>query len=499
MELILAMRGISMSFPGVRALNKVDFEVAGGEIHGLIGENGAGKSTLIKILGGAYLPDDGRIELDGHPAHIHSPRDALHRGISIIYQEFNLVPALSVAENIFLGKELVRPGLRSLNRRAMLERSQATIERLGMKGFDCRRLVRSLSVAQQQMVEIGKALFNDARILVMDEPTSVLSQKESETLFALMRGLKAQGIAIIFISHRLDEVIALCDRITVLRDGDRVATLDNGRHEVTKDELVHHMVGRVLQDYYPQRQHASTCEKLLEVRGLGAAGLFREVSFALHGGEILGFYGLVGSGRTEIMKALFGTLEYEEGEILVAGRPSEVRSVRQARDAGLALVPEDRKREGLVVAMSLADNIALPNLDKLHSAGTIHFRRRKGLVAGYIEELSIRPPLPNRQMRDFSGGNQQKAVIAKWLAAKPKIMIFDEPTRGIDVGAKAEIYHLIERLAQTGVGIIFVSSELMEIIGMCDRVIVIHEGRVTGEFDRSVATQERLMQAAAGF
>jgi len=496
---VLSMRGITKTFPGVRALNSVDFDLAQGEIHGLIGENGAGKSTLIKVLGGAYLPDRGQIELEGRPAHIHSPRDALNKGISIIYQEFNLVPALSVAENIFLGKELVRPGLRSLNRRAMQGRSQATIERLGLKGFDCRRLVRSLSVAQQQMVEIGKALFNEARILVMDEPTSVLSQKESETLFALMHGLKEQGISIIFISHRLDEVIALCDRITVLRDGELVTTLDNARHQVTKDELVRQMVGRVLQDYYPQRQHAPTGEKLLEVRGQGARGLFREVSFTLHGGEILGFYGLVGSGRTEIMKAIFGSLEYETGQILLAGQPAEVRSVRQARDAGLALVPEDRKREGLVVAMSLADNIALPNLDKINSAGTILFRKRKGLVAGYIEELSIRPPLPNRQMRDFSGGNQQKAVIAKWLAAKPKVIIFDEPTRGIDVGAKAEIYHLIERLAQTGVGIIFVSSELMEIIGMCDRVIVVHEGRITGEFDRSVATQERLMQAAAGF
>ncbi|OHD71755.1 MAG: hypothetical protein A2V99_17505 [Spirochaetes bacterium RBG_16_67_19] len=494
---LLAMRGISKAFPGVRALHSVDFDLARGEIHGLIGENGAGKSTLIKILGGAYLPDGGSIELDGQAARIHSPRDALHKGISIIYQEFNLVPALSVAQNIFLGRELVSRG--GLNQRAMLKRAQQTMERLGLSGFDCRRRVRSLSVAQQQMVEIAKAMFNEARILVMDEPTSVLSQKESETLFGLMRGLRDQGLSIIFISHRLDEVIELCSRITVLRDGELVSTLENSGGRLTKDELVRQMVGRVLQDYYPQAAHRVGERTLLEVRGLSAGGLFREVSFELHDGEILGFYGLVGSGRTEIMKALFGSLEYDGGEILVAGRPNRARNVRQARDAGLALVPEDRKREGLVVAMSLADNIALPNLDKINSLGTILFRRRRGLVAGYIEELSIRPPLPNRQMRDFSGGNQQKAVIAKWLAAKPKIMIFDEPTRGIDVGAKAEIYHLIERLAQTGVGIIFVSSELMEIIGMCDRVIVVHEGRITGRFDRSDATQERLMQAAAGF
>ena len=467
---ILRMRGITKSFPGVTALNNVDFELARGEIHGLVGENGAGKSTLIKILGGAYLPDHGEIEIDGRSAHIHNPRDALDAGISIIYQEFNLVSTLSVAENIFLGKELVRRGVRDLNTRAMVEKSNRTMERLGLLGFNSATRVRHLSVAQQQMVEIGKALFNQASILVMDEPTSVLSQKESETLFTLMKGLKDEGISVIFISHRLDEVIEHCDRITVLRDGELVISLDNNGQSVTKDELVRLMVGRVLQDYFPERTHVRGDDKLLEVRALSAAGQFRDISFELY-----------------------------DGEILIDGKKVRARTVKQARDFGLALVPEDRKREGLVVKMTMADNICLPNLDKMNSAGTINKKKRKALVSRYLGELSIRPPLPNRQMLDFSGGNQQKAVIAKWLAAKPRIMIFDEPTRGIDVGAKAEIYHLVERLAQEGVGIIFVSSELMEILGMCDRVIVIHEGRVTGHFERSEATQEKLMQAAAGF
>ena len=498
-SMLLRMRGITKTFPGVLALHEVGFELRKGEVHALVGENGAGKSTLIKILGGAYLPDQGTIEIDGRPAHIHTPRDALKHRVSIIYQEFNLVPTLSVAENIFLGKELARGVTRSLDRRAMVRQATETLGRLGLKDLDCGRLVRTLSVARQQMVEIGKALFNNASILVMDEPTSVLSQKESEALFALIRGLREKGISIIFISHRLDEVIELSDRITVLRDGEQVCTLDNGRRQVTKDELVRHMVGRELTNYYPERRNARTGEKLLSVRGLSAGKLFREVTFDLYRGEILGFYGLVGSGRTEIMKAIFSSLEYDSGGIELGGRPLRIRSVKQARSLGLALVPEDRKREGLVLQMSLGDNICLPNLDRLHAAGTILMKKRRELVGSYVDSMSIRPALPNRLARDFSGGNQQKAVIAKWLASKPKIIIFDEPTRGIDVGAKSEIYHLIARLAESGVGIIFVSSELLEVIGMCDRVIVVHEGRITGRFDQAEATQEKLMQAAAGF
>ena len=498
-DTVLRMQDITKAFPGVVALRAVTFDLRRGEVHGLVGENGAGKSTLMKILGGAYLPDSGTIEVAGRMVRIHSPKDSLGMGISIIYQEFNLVPTLSIAENIFLGKELRGGPLRGMNRKAMVARAAESVGRLGLTDVKPSALVRTLSIAQQQLVEIGKALFNDASILVMDEPTSVLSQKESRALFELIESLKEDGISIVFISHRLEEVIELSDRITVLRDGEHVCTLDNTLTTVNKDDLVRHMVGRVLQDYFPPKSHVVRDERVLEVDDLTAAGAFQNVSFNLRSGEILGFYGLVGSGRTEIMKAVSGLLECEAGAVRIRGEQVRLRSVNDARQRGLALCPEDRKNEGLVLSMSLADNVCLPNLHALHAAGTILRHRRNDLVDRFVQKLSIRPALPRRLLRDFSGGNQQKAVIAKWLASSPGIMIFDEPTRGIDVGAKSEIYRLIEGLAAGGVAIVFVSSELIEIIGMCDRVIVVHEGRITGEFDRNEATQERLMQAAAGF
>ncbi len=495
----LRMQGITKSFPGVLALNNVSFELRRGENHGIVGENGAGKSTLMKILGGAYLADKGSIEIAGEDVQIHNPKDALNRNISIIYQEFNLVPMLSVAENIFLGKELVQGPLRSMNRRKMRAESKKVITKLGLSGLNCSLRVDRLSIAQQQLVEIGKALFNDAKILVMDEPTSVLSQKETEALFVLMRGLVKDGISIVFISHRLEEVIELCGRITVLRDGEHVDTLDNSRCQVTKDDLIKKMVGRVLHDYFPEKMHTVSEEKLVEVRGLSCEGVYEDINFELYRGEILGFYGLVGSGRTEIMKSIFGSHEYQEGEIIVKGKELHTTNIGYLRKRGLALVPEDRKSEGLILKLSLGDNICLPNLKDIDRFGSIVARKKKQLVNKYMEELSVNPKLPNRLAKNFSGGNQQKAVIAKWLASAPEIIIFDEPTRGIDVGAKAEIYHLIEELAKKGVGIIFVSSELMEILGMCDRVIVIHEGKIGGIFDRENATEERLVHAASGY
>ncbi len=497
-DIVLRMKGISKAFPGVVALNDVSFDQRRGEIHSLIGENGAGKSTLMKILGGAYVPDHGEIEIDGKTVAIETPRDALNLRISVIYQEFNLVPTLSIAENIFLGKEIVTGPAGHLNRSAMRARAKDALVKLGLANMNFRTQVRYLSIAQQQLVEIGKALFNNASILVMDEPTSVLSQKESERLFQLMRELRQQGISIIYISHRLEEVLELSDRITVLRDGEVVCTLDNGTGTVTRDELIRHMVGRSLQDYFPPRNAAVSDEKLLEVHGLCREGEFRDISFDLHRGEILGFYGLVGAGRTEIMQAVFAVSPPDSGTIRFRGEEIEIRSVSDAIRRGIVLVPEDRKREGLVTMMSLGDNICLPNLERINTFGAILPHRRKSLVEEYMKSLSITPALPNRQARDFSGGNQQKAVIAKWLARRPQVLIFDEPTRGIDVGAKAEIYQLIERLSEQGVGILFVSSELMEILGMCDRVIVVHEGRITGDFPRSEVTQEKLMHAASG-
>lgn len=498
-QIVLRMRNITKVFPGVIALKNVTFDQKKGEIHALVGENGAGKSTLMKILGGAYLPDEGNIEIGGKDAHIKTPRDALDHKISIIYQEFNLVPTLSIAENIFLGKELVKSGIQNLDRKAMIEQSHRVIAKLGLEQLDFGALVRNLSVAQQQLVEIGKALFNNANILVMDEPTSVLSQKETTALFQLVKGLKREGMSIIYISHRLEEVMELSDRITILRDGEIICTLDNTAKSITKDEIIKSMVGRSLTDYFPERKMTKQPQKLLEVKKLSKEGMFRDISFDLYKGEILGFYGLVGAGRTEIMKSLFSSLQYDSGEVTIEGQKASIHSVDQAIREGIALVPEDRKREGLVLKMSLGDNICLPSLHTIHIIGTIVRKKKKKLVNKFLHSLSIKPPLPNRLAKDFSGGNQQKAVIAKWLATKPKIMILDEPTRGIDIGAKTEIYGLIEQLSEAGVGIIFVSSELMEIIGMCDRVIVIHEGQITGEFDRSEVTQEKLMHAAAEF
>ncbi len=496
-ETVLCMKKIGKIFPGVRALRSVDFDLRRGEVHGLVGENGAGKSTLMKVLGGVYQPEEGSIEIDGRPAQIRGPGDSIRAGVSVIYQEFNLVPTLSVAENIFLGKEIASRRVRVLDRKKMEAKALECVARLGLAA-DCSEPVSSLSIARQQVVEIAKALFNDSKILVMDEPTAVLSQKESAALFDLIGSLRKDGISIIFISHRLEEVIALCDRITVLRDGEVVDTIDQSGGRASKDELIRSMVGRVLNDYFPEPAHAVGRQKLLEVQGLAKEGLFDDVSFDLHPGEILGFYGLIGAGRTEIMKTLSGAYRADRGKIFVRGRGLSTGTIQGSREAGIVLVPEDRKAEGLVIGMTLAQNVGLPNLRSLSRAGVVSRRKVRTLVEDCARSLSIRPPAPDKRMIDFSGGNQQKAVIAKWLAGSPDIIIFDEPTRGIDVGSKTEIYHLIEKLASKGVGVIIVSSELLEILGMCDRIIVIHEGRVTGRFDRSEASQELVVRAAVG-
>lgn len=497
-QVVLRMKNVSKTFPGVRALNNVSFDLRRGEIHALVGENGAGKSTLMKVLGGAYLPDSGEIEIDGENAHITSPRDGLALGVSVFYQEFNLVPTLNIAENIFLGKELAVGPFRTLDRSSMRRRASETLKRLGFETYDLGRKVRDMSVAQQQLIEIGKALFNDAHILVMDEPTAVLSQRESDTLFELMRELKRSGIAIIYVSHRLDEVLALSDRITVLRDGELVTTFADARR-ATKDEIIRAMVGRSLTEYFPDRQMGTRGAKVLSVKHLSKAGLFDDISFDLYKGEILGFYGLVGAGRTEIMQSVFGAMPTDSGEVVLGERRLDIRGVTDAIDSGIALVPEDRKREGLVTQMTMGENICLPNLMEIQRAGHILKGKSSRLVNSYMEKLAIRPNIPSRAVSEFSGGNQQKAVISKWLATNPDIIIFDEPTRGVDVGAKTEIYHLIAQLSEQGVAIVFVSSELMEILGMCDRILVIHEGAIAGEFSAAEATQEKLMRAAAGY
>jgi ribose transport system ATP-binding protein len=495
---ILRMEHIHKSFPGVKALQDVSFDLQEGEVHALVGENGAGKSTLMKILGGVYIPEEGQIVIDNEAIRLKNPSEAILHGISVIYQEFNLIPTLSVAENIFLGKEYIKSHSTTLDRKMMNKDAAAVMTKLGLPHFDCARLVRNLSVAQQQMVEIAKAVFNNARILVMDEPSAVLSQTETDLLFTLIRDLKKKGITIIYISHRLTEILELSDRITVLRDGQFVITYNNHEGNITEDDLINKMVGRDISDIYPDRSDVKIGETIFEVTHISHKGLFHDISFSLHKGEILGFSGLVGAGRTEVMKALFGYYPIDEGEISINGQSVKIRSIHDAIDQGIALVPEDRKREGLILRLTAAQNMILAGIGSVQQFGVLLKKSVKHLVDQYIRKLDIRPAIPNRTVDNFSGGNQQKVVIAKWLATHPRIIILDEPTRGVDVGAKVEIYKLIDELARSGLGVIFVSSEQLEILGMCDRILVLHNGEISGEFTKDSATEELLLAAAAG-
>jgi ribose transport system ATP-binding protein len=450
----------------------------------------------MKILGGVYIPDSGIIEINGVKTVFRSPIDSLAKKISVIYQEFNLVPTLTISENIFLGKEL-RTRLGTVDRRKMAQKSQVIIDTLGFSSLNnCQ--VQTLSVAQQQIVEIAKALYNDSNVLVMDEPTTVLTEKESEILFSTIDRLKSQGVAIVYISHRLEEVIRISDRITVLRDGKYVIELNNAEKNTPKETIVKHMVGRSLDTYYPPRNAAIGSTIVLETKNLSKKGKFKDISFSLHKGEILGFFGLVGAGRTELMKAIFGDYLPDSGAILINGKEVKIKSPVSAIQHGLALVPENRKAEGLVLLAALADNIALPNTQLISKHGYIQKTKKKKLAEEYIKNMSIRPPYYNRPAEDFSGGNQQKIVVAKWLAVKPHVMIMDEPTRGVDIYAKREIYEIIYEMTGMGISIIVVSSEMSEVMGICDRILVMHEGQLTGEYNRQAATQEKLMASASG-
>jgi ribose transport system ATP-binding protein len=493
----LVMRNISKTFPGVRALSGVTISLNKGEVLALVGENGAGKSTLMKILGGVYQAGEGDIFIDGQEAAIHTPLDSRKYGISMIFQEVNLVPTLSIAENMFLGKELAGGILGRLDRNTMRKKSAEVLARLDCGNLNTAALVKDITLAKQQMVEIAKSLMNQSRIIVMDEPTSSLTGAEAEALFSIINTLKEQGIAVIYISHKLEEIERISDRIIVLRDGKFIAELDNSKKNVEKNLIVKHMVGRDLTDFYPAG-NAIIGEEILKVVNLGLKGKFNRVSFNLRQGEILGFSGLIGAGRTELAKTIFGEFKKDEGEIYLSGKPLKIENVRDAIKEGITLIPEDRKREGLVLCLSLADNICLPNAGEVSSAGVVSRGKKNALVRRFINELQIRPALPNRTAIDFSGGNQQKAVIAKWLVKNPKILVLDEPTRGVDVGAKSEIYALMRRLTEKGVGIIFISSEMPELIGICDRILVMNEGRINGEFKKGKMDQNAIMAAAAG-
>ncbi len=499
-EPLLRVSGVGKRFPGVVALDSVDLEVEPGEVHALLGENGAGKSTLIKILSGAQSPDSGTIHFAGHEVAFAAPYEAQRQGITTIYQEFNLIPTLSVAENILIGREPTRLGL--VDWPAMMRLGQRALDAIGL-AVDPRRLVRDLSVADQQMVEIARALSIDSRLIIMDEPTSALSSTEVDRLLAIVRRLKAHGIGIVYVTHRLDEVMAVCDRATVLRDGRLVGSA--AVRDLTVDAVVRMMVGRDLGALARiEGGHARPGTPVLRVEGLGTsvsaldphATTLADISFSVQPGEVLGIAGLVGAGRTELARAIFGADPFAEGRVLIDGELVEIGSPADAIAHGVGLVPEDRKQQALFLSLAIRSNMAVASLRRLSSAfGFVSDDAERDLVEQYRGALGIRMASPDQQIANLSGGNQQKVVLARWLALRPKVLIVDEPTRGIDVAAKAEVHQLLGRLAADGIAVVAISSELPEVLAISDRIVTMCEGRLTGEFLRAEATQETLMRA----
>ncbi len=489
---LLEMANVSKSFPGVRALSDVNLELYPGEVLALLGENGAGKSTLIKMLGGVHSPDAGTIKINGQEIRIDTPTASQQAGVGIIYQEFNLIPALSARENIFLGQE--KGALSWVARSQEEEAARELFDRIGVP-VDPNALCRDLTVAQQQVVEIAKALAQSAQIVVMDEPSAALTPREVEGLYAIVDELRRQGIGVIYISHRLNEIERLADRIMVLRDGQHVGT--RNAQDVTRDEIIEMMVGRSLDNEFPD-EIRPVGETRLVVEGLSRGAAVQDVSFDVRAGEILGIAGLVGAGRTETVRLLFGADKPDAGSITLDGRTLTIRSPRHAIAQGICLLTEDRKGQGLVLGLSVQENFGLPNMQDFKRAGFISKRDESKAFARFVDQLKIKVTGGNQIAETLSGGNQQKVVLAKWLQRNAEVIIFDEPTRGIDVGAKYEIYLLMNELARQGKAIIMISSELPEVLGLSDRILVMHEGRVAGCLDNENVTQEDLMRLATG-
>ncbi len=486
------LRGISKRFAATQALADVSLSLLPGEVHALVGENGAGKSTLVKILAGVHRPDRGTIHLDGEATTIHGPAHSRSLGIAVVHQEPRLFPDLTLAENVYIGHA---PSGRfgAIDWGGMRASAQSLFDELDVQ-LDAGATVRGMSMADQQLIEIAKALSVEARVLILDEPTASLSAHEVERLFTIVRSLRDRGVAILFVSHRLDEVFELCDRATVFRDGRHVVT--TATSELTTADLVRHMVGRTV-SLFPKVETPSG-EVLLEVKGLTRIGAFRDVGFSVRAGEIVGFAGLVGAGRTEIARVLFGIDRRDAGEIRIGGKPVTFASPSAAMHAGLAYLPEDRHQEGLVLDFSIAHNVTLPILPRLFPHLLVTSAVERGVAGDHTEQFNVKMTGVDQQVAALSGGNQQKVVLAKWLATEPRILILDEPTRGIDIGAKVEVHRIISELAASGLGIILISSDLPEVLAMSDRIIVLHEGRITAEIARTDATEERVMFAATG-
>lgn len=492
MSVLLEMKGISKRFRGVQALNGVNFDLREGEVHALVGENGAGKSTLMKVLTGIHQPDAGEIFYLGKPYAVKNIGESQALGISMVHQELNMMNDLTVAQNIFIGREM-RSGF-IIKDNDMVKETRAIFDHIGID-IDPKIKLGRLTVGKQQMVEIAKAVSRDCKVLILDEPTAALTQTEIDELFQIMADLKSKGIGMIYISHRMDEIKKISDRITVMRDGEYVGTVDTD--SVTKDEIINMMIGRVV--YEDPKTHSEVpedAETVLEVKNLTSGNLFKNVSFKLRKGEVLGFSGLMGAGRTEVARAIFGADPIDSGEIYVNGKPVSIKSPKDAVNLGIGYLSEDRKRYGLMLDKSVAENTALASLDKYIKFGIINDRKIKEEAQIENSKLKTKTPSMEQALKNLSGGNQQKVIIARWLIKNSDILIFDEPTRGIDVGAKSEIYTLMNELARSGKSIIMISSELVEILRMSDRVLVMCEGKKTGELDISEANQEKIMQLA---
>lgn len=492
---MLKMENISKSFPGVKALDNVQLSVYGGEVLGLLGENGAGKSTLMKILSGVYEKSEGKIFIQGQETEITGIKDAESKGITIIHQELSVLPNLTVWENIFLGNEKINKISRRINKKLLKERSIDFLNQIGCK-LDPDTLVRDISVGEMQMIEIAKALTKNTQIIIMDEPTTALTDVETKNLFKVIEKLKGKGIAVIYISHRMEEIFKICDRITVLRDGKYVG--DAVVSEISNDDIISMLVGRKLEEQFPYKK-VETGEVLLEVKNLNYSNKVKNISFKVREGEILGIAGLMGSGRTELAKTIFGEYKKQSGEIFVHGEKKEIKSPKDAIHNGICYLSEDRKKEGLVLGMTVGDNMTLANLKKYeNSFKIIDKKQEKKDIDEYIKKLSVKTPSAQQLIKNLSGGNQQKAILGKWIMLSPKVLIIDEPTRGIDIGAKKEIYDVLNALKESGKAVIMISSDMPEVLGVSDRILVMHEGKLTGQLNREHANQEIIMKCAVG-